>query len=56
MASTAVPITAQQHIILPLTFDRAIRHVILPNGLEAILLSDPDTDKVTLCASNFAQN
>lgn len=40
-------------IIKPRTDKREYRRIVLPNSLEALLISDPETDKVIVIHSFF---
>jgi insulysin len=45
-AVTSATATGDVEIIRPRNDKRGYRRVVLPNSLECLLISDPDTDKV----------
>lgn len=40
-------------ILKPRTDKREYRSIVLHNSLQVLLISDPDTDKVSLCPKSF---
>ncbi|KAM1079537.1 hypothetical protein FF1_014341 [Malus domestica] len=45
-----------EEIVKARTDKREYRRIVLPNSLEALLISDPDTDKAKLCAASMDVN